>query len=108
MMPQNIFLTLADFSGGDVALPKETAKETAAAKETKNALRRRKPAVPPADFGETPAVVPAADEDDAVPAEDFPDEGFSEEGIRDEDAGGNESGADAFYFAASPREPCAQ
>ena len=108
MMPQSIFLTLADFSGGDVALPKETAKETAAAKETKNALRRRKPAVPPADFGETPAVVPAADEDDAVPAEDFPDEGFSEEGIRDDDAGGNESGADAFYFAAAPREPHAQ
>lgn len=108
MMPQSIFLTLADFSGGDVALPKETAKETSAAKDTKNALRRRKPSALPAGFGETPAAVPAADEEDAVPAEDFSDEGFSEEGIRDEDAGGNALGADAFYFAASPREPCAQ
>ena len=81
MMPQNIFRTLAERTGGEIAIPKETAKQSfeaqLTAKELKKLKQRKKPTVP-ADSAK----------------QNFDDEESEEEENFDESE--NEETADAF------------
>lgn len=72
MMPQKIFRSLAELTGGDIAIPKETAKRSFEAQKTAHALknlnRNKKSPVPADATKEIPEDEEDADEDFDVPA----------------------------------------
>lgn len=62
MLPQSIFRDLSAFTGGEIAIPKETAKQSRSARETEKFLKKKTvPAAPAA----TPPELPESEKDGA-------------------------------------------
>lgn len=94
MLPQEIFRTLAELSGGEIALPKETAKSSNNARETEKTIKKmnRLKGKKSANGSGVPARAAAVDDDgeddDDGNATDFSEDGDWDEDDEDEDRGG--------------------